>query len=424
MRGPTPPSPLTPLSRADLCTVGRELMLAGHLQDRAGIPAVLNGHTMDEAYELAIDEWMTASPIYTQRLQRLLGFEGDDVATIFKGLQLDVGFAHQFMDVGYRLHDARNGEFWLRSCGALADVVPMGEPFVKGMCHDIEDPTFDATAVATNARARVRPVHRPPGVPRGGPDCHWTVTIDESAEPTQPHPYLEAMASSVVASLPNDPGPDGATDPGGWDGYGGPFDAGFELEHLSASALRIVLREFAIQSHLLARAMMTAVDRRHSHAEAVAVGRALFTGIAWIASERMARALEVDGTDPTALATVLPLTNLLLPADYVGVTVAAESDGTTTIMLGADAAGLTEGDPYSLPGLLALGADEIVESLVHGIDPTATVAVTEGQGATRAWVVTPGEGSAAETPDAVALVRLSTGVNVTLRRRLPVSVAT
>jgi hypothetical protein len=30
------------------------------------------------------------------------------------------------------------------------DVEPMGEDYVRLMCHDIEDPTFDATAVATN----------------------------------------------------------------------------------------------------------------------------------------------------------------------------------------------------------------------------------------------------------------------------------
>lgn len=40
--------------------------------------------------------------------------------------------------------------FQLASCGALLDLEPMGEQAVKLMCHDIEDPTFDATAVATN----------------------------------------------------------------------------------------------------------------------------------------------------------------------------------------------------------------------------------------------------------------------------------
>ena len=35
----------------------------------------------------------------------------------------------------------------------------------EGMCHDIEDPTFDATAVATNRKAQIRPIHRPPRYP-------------------------------------------------------------------------------------------------------------------------------------------------------------------------------------------------------------------------------------------------------------------
>ena len=45
------------------------------------------------------------------------------------------------------------------------DVEPMGDEYVTAMCHDIEDPTFDATALATNPHAQVRPVHRPPRRP-------------------------------------------------------------------------------------------------------------------------------------------------------------------------------------------------------------------------------------------------------------------
>jgi hypothetical protein len=147
--------------------------------------------------------------------------------------------------------------------------------------------------------------------------------------------------------------PDGA---GGRDDYSGPFDPHFELEHLSRRALLITLRELAIQGHLLARAMMAAIERRHTHDEAVDVGRALFTGIGWIASERLAR---------------------------------------------------------------ALGAGEIVEALVHGVDPTAVVTAADAPGAVHAWTVHPGTSAPAKAPDPVALVRFSTGVDVTLRRRVP-----
>ena len=115
--------------------------------------------------DIAIEEWMGASPIYTKRMQRALGFEGDSVETIFKGIQLDIGAPPQFMDFRYRVVDHDYGEFWLDHCGALMDVEPMGADFVVAMCHDIEDPTFDATAIATNARAQVRPIHRPPRIP-------------------------------------------------------------------------------------------------------------------------------------------------------------------------------------------------------------------------------------------------------------------
>lgn len=90
-------------------------------------------------------------------MQKALNFEGDDVPTIFKGLQLDIGAPPQFMDFRFTLHDRWHGEFHLDHCGALLDVEPMGDDYVVGMCHTIEDPTFDATAIATNPRAQVRP---------------------------------------------------------------------------------------------------------------------------------------------------------------------------------------------------------------------------------------------------------------------------
>ena len=79
------------LTRDRLATLVRELLLCGHLIDRATMPHVLARWDRQTMATIAIDEWMGASPIYTRRMQRLLGFVGDDVATIFKGMQLDIG---------------------------------------------------------------------------------------------------------------------------------------------------------------------------------------------------------------------------------------------------------------------------------------------------------------------------------------------
>ena len=145
--------------------------------------------------QIAIEEWAGASPIYTRRMQKALQYSGDDVITIFKGLQFDIGAPPQFMDFRYTVHDRWHGEFHLDHCGALLDVEPMGDDYVQGMCHDIEDPTFDATAVATNPRAQVRPIHRPPRRPADRkPHCAWTVTIDESNPQAQGIPALDLVA--------------------------------------------------------------------------------------------------------------------------------------------------------------------------------------------------------------------------------------
>lgn len=159
------PSRYARLSRDQLTTLVPELLLIGHLIDRAGMPFCLEAWGEDQMTQIAIEEWAGASPIYTRRMQKALGFEGDDVPTIFKGMQLDIGAPPQFMDFRYSVTDPWHGTFHLDHCGALLDVEPMGAAMVKNMCHDIEDPTFDATAVATNPKAQMRPIHRPPRDP-------------------------------------------------------------------------------------------------------------------------------------------------------------------------------------------------------------------------------------------------------------------
>ena len=184
---------LTDLSRAALARLGREWLMHGHLQDRVAMPMVHAGRPREEMEQVAIAEWMAASPVYSRRTQRALRFGAGDVATIVKNIQLDIGAPHHFLDFRSTVHDSHHGEFFLAHCGALMDVEPMGAEYVQGMCHTIEDPTFDATAVATNPRAQVRPVHRPPRVPaERHPHCHWTITIDESADPVTPHPNMAA----------------------------------------------------------------------------------------------------------------------------------------------------------------------------------------------------------------------------------------
>ena len=176
------------LSKEALVRLVREFALIVQLLDRSAFAAIGLRYGQRAVEEIAIDEWRGASPIYTERIRKIMNIQGDGITAIFKQLQLDPGFAQHYMDVEYEVVDERHGFFQLRSCGALLDVEPYGERAVRGMCHTIEDGTFDATAQAVNPKARIRPVHRPPRAPAARvpvdrvPVCRWEVIIDDDTE--------------------------------------------------------------------------------------------------------------------------------------------------------------------------------------------------------------------------------------------------
>ncbi|WP_416277052.1 hypothetical protein [Nocardia sp. alder85J] len=301
------------LSRDELAVLVPELLLSGHLIDRSGMAHSIAAFGREGMAAVAIEEWQTASPVYTRRMQRALNFVGDSVETIFKALQLDVGAPPQFMDFRFRVDDHDHGEFWLDHCGALADVEPMGESYVRSMCHDIEDPTFDATALATNARAQVRPIHRPPRVPADRhPVCAWTVIIDPSHEPPPIPPNSDRLAECRAAELSLDP--IDPTDAGTAD-YSGPLLSDLRFADFSRSALIRIADEVCLQHHLLARAFRISVASR-TDADADIL-RKSFTGIAGLTSERIRDALGL-GDDDAGLARVLRLHPAWNPLRYSG----------------------------------------------------------------------------------------------------------
>src|SRR5262245_14219623 len=307
------------LSRDELAVAVPELLLIGHLIDRSGTAWCIGALGGDEVVQMAIEEWAAASPIYTQRMQRALGFEPaaagrGDVVTIFKGLQLDIGAPPQFMDFRYTVHDPWHGEFALDHCGALMDVEPMGPDYVRSMCHDIEDPTFDATAVASNPRAQVRPIHRPPRsagdvAADRRPHCAWTVTIDESHPQVAPIPALATVAASRAATLeldPVDPNDEGHGD------YAGPLVSDLDFTAFSHSALVRIADEVCVQMHLLNLGFLIAVRARAATDEqAPGIATRQLVGIAGVAAERISRALGTSALETLALH---PLLN---PAAYV-----------------------------------------------------------------------------------------------------------
>jgi hypothetical protein len=402
------PSRYSSLTREQLAVLVPELLLVGQLIDRSGMAWCIGAYGREGMQQVAIEEWMAASPIYTRRMQRALHYQGDDVVTIFKGLQLDIGAPPQFMDFRYTVHDPWHGEFHLDHCGALMDVEPMGPDFVRGMCHDIEDPTFDATAVATNPHAQVRPVHRPPRTPADRtPHCRWTVVIDESHPPVTESEGCIALQRARAATLELaevDVAEDGLGD------YSGPLLSDLDFAAFSHSALVRMADEVCLQMHLLNLGFLRAVGRRSDPEAARAIGRRQLVGIAGVATERIHRALALPDDVPGALRT-LELHPLLNPAAYVDATV---SDQLVVRPSPAheDAAWIT---------LCGPGWVDALQAAVRGVDAHLDVEVTGTETSWTATVVRRAE--PAPVADEVAVTRISTGAAFSFepRRALPIT---
>lgn len=413
------PSRYADLSRADLAVVVPELLMMGQLIDRSGMAWCISAFGRETMLQIAIEEWSAASPVYTRRMQRALGYAPEtpgrgDVVTIFKGLQLDIGAPPQFMDFRYTVHDARHGEFHLDHCGALMDVEPMGEDYVRGMCHDIEDPTFDATAIATHPRAQVRPIHRPPRTPADRhPHCAWTVVIDESHPEATGIPALADNEASRAASLqlaPIDPDEEGAAD------YAGPLVTDVDFTAFSHAALVRIADEVCLQMHLLDRGFVMAVRDRAEDEEVLrTLRRQQLTGAAGIGALRLARALGVS-RDEAGARRILSIHPLLNPAAYVDADVPL-GGGPLTVRPGA---AHEDGAWISLVGPQWPVA---LQAIVQALDPHLDVEVTpRADDGTWSADVVRREEPAEELPE-VAVTKFSTGTDFAFEERtsLPIT---
>lgn len=410
---------LARLGRQALADLGREYLLNGHLQDRVGLPRVLQRHGFDAMTRVSIEEWMGASPVYSKRMQRVLGFEGSDVGTIFKNLQFDIGAPHQYMEFRFDLDGPAYGEFWLECCGPLLDVEPFGEERVKAMCHDVEDPTFDATAAATHPCAKVRPIHRPPRVPAARvPHCRWKVFIDDQSVAYTQHPNLERVRASRIAGLEVRL-PEKDAEPGGWPDYAGPFDPECQLEDFGHRALVAANLEFAVQSHLLARSFLLCVDDHFGAGDVAELAAQQWTGIAGLTAERLKRALAIEGDGPDAVAKVFQVHPCFHPRDYVDLRVTLAGDRVRLAF--GDCPAFAEGDAHSWFAHLEAAPHPALDAIARAVNPRAgCLPVAPGAGEHLAFEVRIDPDAEPHPPASdVRLAKVSAGARIAFQRRRP-----
>lgn len=380
------------LTHDETAVLVREYLMAGHMIDRASVVYAAERGPEDFA-QVAIDEWMGASPIYATRMQRLLGFEEATVVAAMKGMQLEIGAPPEYLDFRMQVEDDHHGRFDNYYCGALVELEPLGDEMVLTMCHRIQDPTFDATVWATHPKMRMRPIHRPPRDPDDQvPHCAWTVVIDESIEDA-PHPeQAQRLSSSHVAQLPLatiEPRPgdgDGMTD------YTGPIAEILRLRDFAQATLRAIAEEVCIQGHLLSTSFGMATLDRYGLEAATEMVDKCFIGTAGSAARRLKRSLGLgDGVDD--LATMFELHPGFRPRSYVDWTV--ETDGETVQLTLGDCPARHEDGFISWIGVLDQGHDRVIQAIATEVDPHWHVAST-GDGR---WTVTKADEPVEELPE-------------------------
>lgn len=317
---------LTDLDHARLAWYGREVMLANHIHDRAIMPQLALNYGMTAQTQAACDEWMGSSPIYNYRNRALLNIGGNDVETILKAFQFDIGAPHTFLQFHFSLQSPEEGQFWLPYCGAYNHVRRITNADPKSetqICHHMEDPTFDATVMAVNQRARCRPIFRPPHgeVPAEGP-CRWQVFLGDDlvlAEDCEVLPLVKQSLAANFQFAPLVPTGDGMAD------YSGPFKPDLRLEDLDHSVLARQCKEFSLNVHLLQRACYTSIIRDHGEDAAWDMTAEQWRAMAPVYIHRLRKVLSVDGKGMEDILTLLQF-DPYLPQEYLKFGTAKLSD--------------------------------------------------------------------------------------------------
>jgi hypothetical protein len=249
------------------------------------------------------------------------------------------------------------------------------------------------------------------------------VIIDDSYPEVAPHPNEAIVAASVIANV-GVAEPAGSLEPGGWEDYDRDFDPDFELQDLSHRALVVALQEFAVQSHLLFRAFLLAVEQEVSAEAAARANPQVFTGIAGLTAQRLKAAMQIDGEDATAIARLLQLHPTFQPRTYVDIAIEVDGDDRLRFAI-LDSPVFTEGDDRHWFAQLGGAGDRALDAIVQAVNPRASVVTTAprtGERFAYDVVIDPTAPPAAEAPE-IGLAKISTGATVEFSPRRPVRAA-
>ena len=177
-------------------------------------------------------------------------------------------------------------------------------------------------------------------------------------------------------------------------------------------------QEFALQSHLLARAFMLCVAQRLDDATAGDLGASQWTGIAALTAERLREPMRIEGDDIEAVAKTLQIHPCFFPRTYVDFRVELTGARSARIAI-RDCPALEEGDAYSWFAGLAAEAHPALDAIAGAVNPRARChPVASPKNARLAWdVVIDASAEPQPVPQELQLAKISRGASFRFEQR-------
>ncbi|NQT47709.1 MAG: hypothetical protein HQ578_01895 [Chloroflexi bacterium] len=130
------------------------------------------------ARELDAEVWRRQTPIEVRQCRKAMNIWGEDVASLFKHMQVDPGAAGIWPDFECQLENRNHGILTVRRCAPLERCERYGDTVLqKHMCEVLDVEGFEDTAHLFNPKIKVTPLKLPP---RQDPDeiaCQWEFKV-------------------------------------------------------------------------------------------------------------------------------------------------------------------------------------------------------------------------------------------------------
>jgi len=130
------------------------------------------------AVELDTEVWKRVEMPEWQRCTAAMNIQGDDVATMFKVMQIDPGGA-AIMDMEFDLKNRNHGIVTFKRCAPLEWIEKHGTPARQKNACDMDITWFNDWAHMLNPKIKVTPLKLPPRKSKDEVACIWEFKLEE-----------------------------------------------------------------------------------------------------------------------------------------------------------------------------------------------------------------------------------------------------